>query len=64
VSFRWVYRSDPKTVSGSSEGFRTQDAAEAFMGAEFQRLLDAGHIAASLMDGEDELYTMKLTADQ
>ena len=63
MTFRWIYLSDPKTISGSSEEFRTQDAAESFMGAEFQRLLDAGHLAARLMDGDDELYTMKLTAE-
>jgi hypothetical protein len=63
VSYRWIYLDGPRSISGSSDEFRTQDAAEAFMGAEFQRLLDNGHIAARLMDGDEELYTMKLTAE-
>ena len=63
MSFRWVYRDTPKTVSGESQEFDTQQAAEDFMGAEWQQLLEQGHLAATLMNGEEELYTMKLTAD-
>jgi len=63
MSFRWVYFSDPKTVSGSSREFESQDAAEDFMGASYQSLLDDGHLAARLMDGDDALYTMKLTPE-
>lgn len=33
------------------------------MGANWQRLLDEGHLAATLVSGDEELYTMKLTAD-
>lgn len=33
------------------------------MGAEWRRLLEEGHLAATLMNGSEELYTMKLTAD-
>jgi hypothetical protein len=61
MTFRWIYFSDPKTQSGVSEDFTSQEAAEDFMGREYQRLLDEGHLAARLVDGEDELYTMKLT---
>jgi hypothetical protein len=61
MAFRWVYFSDPKTVSGSSDDFDSQEAAEDFMGAEYQSLLDAGHLAARLMNGDEALYTMKLT---
>jgi hypothetical protein len=63
MSFRWIYFSGPKTESGSSAEFASQEAAEDFMGAEYQSLLDAGHLAARLMDGEKALYTMKLTPD-
>jgi hypothetical protein len=63
VSFRWVYRDTPKSVSGESEPFDSQQAAEDWMGAEWQALLDDGHLAATLMNGDEELYTMKLTAD-
>jgi hypothetical protein len=63
MSFRWVYRDTPKTVSGESEAFASQEAAEDWMGAEWRRLLDEGHLAATLMNGDDEMYTMKLTAE-
>lgn len=63
MSWRWVYRDTPKTISGGSETFDSQQAAEDFMGAEWQRLLGAGHLAATLMNGDEELYTMKLSAD-
>ena len=62
MSFRWIYRDTPKTISGRSDEFETQKAAEDWMGTEWQRLLEQGHLAASLMDGDEELYTMKLTA--
>jgi hypothetical protein len=63
VAFCWVYRDMPKSVSGRSEDFPSQQAAEDWMGAEWRRLLDEGHLAATLMDGENELYTMKLTPE-
>lgn len=63
MSFRWIYRDTPKTISGESEEFDSQAAAEDFMGREWKALLDAGHLAASLMNGEEQLYTMKLTPD-
>lgn len=63
MSFRWIYRDTPKSVSGRSKDFESQQAAEDWMGAEWQRLLEEGHLAATLLDGEGELYTMKLTAD-
>jgi hypothetical protein len=63
VSFRWIFRDTPKSVSGESGEFLSQQAAEDWMGAEWQRLLGEGHLAATLLDGSDELYTMKLTAE-
>jgi hypothetical protein len=63
MAYRWIYRDTPKTVSGTSHEFESQQAAEDWMGAEWRRLLEEGHLAASLMNGEDEIYTMKLTAD-
>jgi hypothetical protein len=63
VSFRWIYRDTPKSINGESGEFPSQEAAEAFMGAEWRGLLDDGHLAATLMNGDDELYTMKLTPD-
>ncbi len=63
MSFRWVFRDTPKSVSGRSEEFDSQQTAEDWMGAEWQRLLGEGHLAATLLDGEEEIYTMKLTAD-
>jgi hypothetical protein len=61
MSFHWIYRSDPKTISGSSDEFATSDAAEEYMGDSYKQLLKDGHLTASLMDGDTELYTMKLT---
>lgn len=63
MSFRWIYRDTPKSISGESESFDSQQAAEDWMGAEWQSLLGQGHLAATLMNGDEELYTMKLTAD-
>lgn len=63
MSFRWVYRDGPKSTSGSSQAFGSKEAAEEWMGTAWQELLEAGHLAATLMDGDEELYTMKLTAD-
>lgn len=63
MSFRWVFRDTPKSVSGESDAFDSQQAAEDWMGAEWRRLLDEGHLAATLYDGENELYTMKLTPE-
>ena len=63
MSWRWIYRDTPKTVSGESSGFDSQQAAEDWMGAQWQSLLDQGHLAATLFNGEEELYTMKLTPD-
>ncbi len=63
MSFKWIFRDSPKSVSGSSGAFDSQQAAEDWMGAEWSSLLDQGHLAATLMDGDNEVYTMKLTAD-
>jgi hypothetical protein len=63
LTFHWIYRDTPKSVSGESQEFPTQQAAEDWMGAEWENLLQDGHLAATLMDGDEELYTMKLTAD-
>lgn len=63
MSWRWVYRDTPKSISGESSTFDSRQAAEDWMGAEWQSLLDQGHLAATLMNGEEELYTMKLTPD-
>lgn len=63
MSFRWVLRDDPTSISGASEDFETQDDAEAWMGGEWERLLEEGHLAATLMNEDDEIYTMKLTAE-
>jgi hypothetical protein len=57
-----VFRDTPKSVSGESSEFPSQQAAEDWMGAEWQQLLDEGHLAATLMSNDEELYTMKLTA--
>ena len=63
MTFTWLYRSSPTEVAGRSEGFQTKQDAEDFMGAEWRALLDDGVLAATLMDGDDELYTMSLTED-
>lgn len=63
MSFRWVLHDSPKTTTGESETFGSQQAAEDWMGAEWRRLLDEGNLAATLMDGDRKLYTMKLTED-
>lgn len=58
-----MFRDSPKSVSGESDEFSSQQSAEEWMGANWQRLLEQGHLAATLVNGEEELYTMKLTAD-
>jgi len=58
-----VFHDSPKTTTGSSEDFDSQGAAEAWMGEHWRRLLDEGSLAATLYDGDDKLYTMKLTED-
>ena len=63
MSYRWLLRDGPRTVIGSSDEFDSQDDAEDWMGKEYKRLVEEGSLAASLMDGEKELYTMKLTAE-
>lgn len=63
MSFRWVYRDGPKSTSGTSEEFESREAAEEWMGTAWQELLEAGHVAATLMEADEELYTMKLTED-
>jgi len=63
VSYKWLLRDGPRSVVGSSDDFDTQDAAEDWMGKEYKRLLDEGNLAASLMNGSEELYTMKLTPE-
>ena len=63
MTFRWVLLSGPKDVSGQSQEFPTQDEAESWMGEDYKRLLDEGHLAATLVGPEGELYTMKLTPD-
>jgi len=61
MAFRWVYLNEPRSESGSSEEFATREAAEVFMGDSYKKLLAEGHLAARLVDGDDVLYTMKLT---
>lgn len=63
MSFRWVYRDGPKSVSGESDRFETREDAESWMGTAWRELLEAGHLAATLMEDDDELYTMKLTEE-
>lgn len=60
MSVHWIYRDGPKSVSGRSADFASRGEAEDFMGARWQELLEAGHFAATLVDGEEELYTMSL----
>lgn len=64
MSFRWLYLRGPKEVSGESQPFPSQEAAEEWMGSAFSELLDAGHLAASLVNEDEEIYTMKLTEDR
>lgn len=62
MSFRWIYRDTPKTTAGGSDAFDSQAGAEEWMGDHWRELLDRGILAASLMDGDTELYTMSLEA--
>ncbi len=64
MSFRWLLLDEPRSVRGSSDTFESQDAAEEWMGTEYKRLLEEGNLAARLMNGDEEVYTMKLTASQ
>lgn len=63
MSFKWLLRDGPRSVIGSSDDFDSQELAEDWMSNEYKRLLDEGNLAASLMNGNVELYTMKLTPE-
>ena len=63
MSFRWILRDAPRAARGTSQDFATLEAAEEWMGKEYERLLEEGNLAATLMDGDEELYTMKLTPE-
>jgi hypothetical protein len=63
VSCHWIYLDAPGSRRGTSEPFDTQEAAEEWIGEEWSRLLAEGVLGATLVCEDEELYTMKLTAD-
>ncbi len=50
-------------MAGESEEFPSREEAEDWLGAHFEVLLSRGILAATLMEAERELYTMKLTPE-
>lgn len=63
MSVRWVYLDAPGSRVGESDDFESRESAEDWMGTEWSRLLDGGIVAVVLVDGTEELYTMKLTPE-
>lgn len=56
----WVlFDGDGKELS-TSEGFSSKEDAEAWMGANWEELLEAGGEYVSLRDGEEQVYRMGL----
>ncbi len=63
MSFRWAYLDHRGAETGTSESFGSREQAEDWMGAEWRRLLDGGTLLVALMDGDQRVYSMKLTED-
>ncbi len=58
--FRWVLHDASGSDVGESEAFASQAEAEAWMGAEWSRLLEEGAETVSLMEDSERLYRMGL----
>lgn len=60
MAFTWILHDASGRDLRASEGFETQDEAEAWMGSEWAVLLEEGAETVSLMDDETRLYRMGL----
>jgi hypothetical protein len=60
MGFRWVLHDLKGNDLRDTELFDSQADAEAWMGANWARLLDEGAESVSLMDGAEHVYKMGL----
>ena len=58
--FTWVLLDASGNELRKTEPFVSQEAAEAWMGAEWAALLEEGAESVSLRDGEEQVYRMGL----
>lgn len=58
--FHWIVHDAEGNDVAGSDSFDTQEEAEAFMAAEWSRLLEDGGESASLKRGDQLLYRMGL----
>lgn len=56
----WVLRNADGEEMRATEPFDSKDEAEAFMGSDWQALLDEGAETVSLMEGDVQHYRMSL----
>ena len=60
ADFTWVLLDAAGEELRQTETFASQEAAEAWMGAEWAALLEEGAESVSLRDGEEQVYRMGL----
>jgi hypothetical protein len=60
ADFYWTLHDAAGKDLSQTEHFDTKEQAEAFMGSDWQSLLDQGGESASLMEGDEVLYRMGL----
>ncbi|MBA2274424.1 MAG: hypothetical protein H0W21_11070 [Actinobacteria bacterium] len=60
--WHWIVRDPSGGELSSSEELPSREEAEAWMGREWESLLERGGESATLLRDGDELYTMGLTA--
>lgn len=58
--FSWTVEDPNGSTITTSETFSSREDAEAWMGAEWSRLAEAGGKAVVLMDGTEVVYRMSL----
>lgn len=58
--YYWTVHGEAGEDTKDTQGFDTKEEAEAFMGIEWQSLLDEGGESASLKHGDEVLYRMGL----
>ena len=65
LAWRWQCHNEADenvTVEGFNDTFASQSDAESWIGEVYPDLLDRGILAATLMDGDREVYRMSLEA--
>ena len=60
ADFTWVLLDGDGNEINTSEGFSSKEDAEAWMGANWEQLLEAGGEYVSLREGDQQVYRMGL----